>query len=50
MDTTDEWIRERTGIEARHFADDGVVTSDLAVEAATPRPGDRRHLRPTRST
>ena len=34
VDTTDEWIRSRTGIEARHFADDGVVTSDLAVEAA----------------
>ena len=34
VDTTDEWIRNRTGIEARHFADDGVVTSDLAVEAA----------------
>src|SRR3954454_2707814 len=33
--TTDEWIRERTGIEARHFAEDGVVTSDLAVDAAT---------------
>ena len=34
IDTTDEWIRSRTGIEARHFADDGVVTSDLAVDAA----------------
>jgi 3-oxoacyl-[acyl-carrier-protein] synthase-3 len=34
VDTTDEWIRDRTGIEARHFVDDGVVTSDLAVEAA----------------
>jgi 3-oxoacyl-[acyl-carrier-protein] synthase-3 len=34
VDTTDEWIRSRTGIEARHFADDGVVTSDLAVEAS----------------
>ena len=34
VDTTDEWIRSRTGIETRHFADDGVVTSDLAVEAA----------------
>jgi 3-oxoacyl-[acyl-carrier-protein] synthase III len=34
VDTTDEWIRSRTGIEARHFADDGVVTSDLGVEAA----------------
>ena len=35
MDTTDQWIRERTGIEARHFADAGVLTSDLAVDAAT---------------
>jgi 3-oxoacyl-[acyl-carrier-protein] synthase-3 len=34
VDTTDEWIRSRTGIEARHFVADGVVTSDLAVEAA----------------
>ena len=34
VDTTDEWIRSRTGIEARHFVADGVVTSDLAVEGA----------------
>jgi 3-oxoacyl-[acyl-carrier-protein] synthase-3 len=34
VDTNDEWIRDRTGIEARHFADDGVQTSDLGVEAA----------------
>jgi len=34
VDTTDGWIRDRTGIEARHFAADGVVTSDLAVDAA----------------
>ncbi len=34
IETSDEWIRDRTGIEARHFADDGVVTSDLAVDAA----------------
>jgi 3-oxoacyl-[acyl-carrier-protein] synthase-3 len=34
VETSDEWIRDRTGIEARHFVDDGVVTSDLAVEAA----------------
>jgi 3-oxoacyl-[acyl-carrier-protein] synthase-3 len=34
VETTDQWIRDRTGIEARHFVDDGVVTSDLAVEAA----------------
>ena len=30
VETNDAWIRERTGIEARHFAPDGVVTSDLA--------------------
>ena len=34
VDTTDGWIRDRTRIEARHFAADGVVTSDLAVDAA----------------
>ena len=34
VETNDEWIRDRTGIEARHFADEGTDTSDLAVEAA----------------
>ncbi len=34
MDTSDEWIRERSGILERHHVDDGVGTSDLAVEAA----------------
>jgi 3-oxoacyl-[acyl-carrier-protein] synthase-3 len=34
IDTTDEWIRDRTGIEARHFVDDDTVTSDLGVAAA----------------
>jgi 3-oxoacyl-[acyl-carrier-protein] synthase-3 len=34
VETNDEWIRDRTGIEARHFADEGTNTSDLAVEAA----------------
>lgn len=33
IDTSDEWIRERTGIKERHFASDGEVTSDLAVRA-----------------
>ena len=33
IDTTDEWIVRRTGIEARRFAADGVGTSDLAVPA-----------------
>ena len=34
VDTTNEWIVQRTGIEARRFADEGVGTSDLAVPAA----------------
>ncbi len=34
VDTTDEWIRTRTGIERRHLAADGQYTSDLAVGAA----------------
>ena len=34
VETSDQWIVERTGIRARHFADDGVACSDLAVEAA----------------
>jgi len=34
VDTTDEWITNRTGIRERHIVDKGVATSDLAVEAA----------------
>jgi 3-oxoacyl-[acyl-carrier-protein] synthase-3 len=34
LETSDEWIVERTGIKARHFADPEVCSSDLAVEAA----------------
>jgi len=34
MDTSDEWIRERTGIKRRHLAADGETTSDLALAAA----------------
>jgi 3-oxoacyl-[acyl-carrier-protein] synthase-3 len=34
LDTSDEWIRTRTGIERRHFAADDETTSDLAVHAA----------------
>ncbi|MDT0485641.1 MULTISPECIES: beta-ketoacyl-ACP synthase III [Streptomyces] len=33
LDTTDAWIRTRTGIGRRRFADPGQATSDLAVEA-----------------
>lgn len=34
MDTTDEWIRQRTGIEQRHVAAPGEATSDIGAEAA----------------
>ncbi len=33
LDTSDEWIRRRTGIVNRHVADPGMATSELAVEA-----------------
>jgi 3-oxoacyl-[acyl-carrier-protein] synthase-3 len=34
IDTTDEWIRSRSGIERRHFAAEGETTSGMAAEAA----------------
>ena len=34
IETSDQWIVERTGIRARHFAGEGVVCSDLALPAA----------------
>lgn len=34
VDTTDEWIRSRTGIERRHIAADDQTTADLAEQAA----------------
>ncbi len=34
VETSEDWILTRTGIEKRHIADDGVATSDLATEAA----------------
>jgi 3-oxoacyl-[acyl-carrier-protein] synthase-3 len=34
VDTTHEWIVERTGIQARHIAGDGETTATLATEAA----------------
>ncbi|MGL5961158.1 MAG: beta-ketoacyl-ACP synthase III [Cetobacterium sp.] len=34
IDTTDEWIRTRTGIEERRFANENEATSDLGAEAA----------------
>lgn len=34
IDTSDAWIRSRSGIERRHFAAEGELTSDLATHAA----------------
>ena len=34
VDTSDEWITERTGIKERRIADDGVPMSHLAIKAA----------------
>lgn len=34
VDTSDQWIRERTGIEKRHIAADGETTCDLAEQAS----------------
>ena len=34
VDSSDDWIVERTGIRARHFADPGVGSSDLGLQAA----------------
>src|ERR1700689_4440833 len=35
VDTSDEWIRTRTGIRERHYADPGVASSHLGAEAAS---------------
>lgn len=35
VDTSDQWIQERTGIRQRHIAAEGETTSDLAFQAAT---------------
>ena len=34
VETSDEWILQRTGIRERHIVEPGVATSDLATEAA----------------
>ncbi|MFZ7090669.1 beta-ketoacyl-ACP synthase III [Primorskyibacter sp. 2E233] len=42
LDTSDEWIRSRSGIERRHFAAEGQTTSDLATRAARAALEDAR--------
>src|SRR5260370_33048872 len=34
MDTSDQWIRERSGVEERYFVEDGTTTSDLGLGAS----------------
>lgn len=34
MDTSDEWIKERSGVETRYYVDEGTSTSDLGFAAA----------------
>ena len=46
MDTSDEWIRERTGIERRHYAAEGQTTVDMA-EVAARRAIEAAGLKPT---
>jgi 3-oxoacyl-[acyl-carrier-protein] synthase III len=42
VETTDQWIRERTGIRERHIVDKGVATSDLGLQAAKRALAERR--------
>ncbi|HEY6613332.1 MAG TPA: beta-ketoacyl-ACP synthase III, partial [Vicinamibacterales bacterium] len=46
VETSDEWIIQRTGIKQRHIVDPGVATSDLAAEAAR-KAIERAGLKPT---
>ena len=45
VDTTDEWIRTRSGIERRHFAAEGEFTSDLGRQGRAGRAGRCRAWR-----
>ena len=42
VETTDQWIRERTGIRERHVVDKGMATSDLALQAAKRALAERK--------
>jgi 3-oxoacyl-[acyl-carrier-protein] synthase-3 len=46
VETSDEWITQRTGIKQRHIVDPGVATSDLAAEASR-QAIERAGLKPT---
>ena len=49
VDTSDEWIVQRTGIRERHIAADGELTSDLAIHAARAALAQRRRRCRSRS-
>jgi 3-oxoacyl-[acyl-carrier-protein] synthase-3 len=48
MDTSDQWIRDRTGIERRHYAADGDTVDMAACGAADHRCRARTFRRPDR--
>ena len=50
VDTSDEWIVQRTGIRERHIAADGEMTSDLGDRGCAGRARQRRHRCRRRST
>ncbi len=45
LETSDEWIVQRTGIRERRIAADGEMTSDLAIRSAEAALEARRHER-----
>ena len=49
METSDEWIRERSGIRTRYYVDPGTGSADLGAEAAQAALADAG-IEPTRST
>jgi 3-oxoacyl-[acyl-carrier-protein] synthase-3 len=46
VETSNEWIMQRTGIRERHIVDPGVATSDLAKEAAVAAIARARRIAP----
>ena len=46
VDTSDEWIVQRTGIRERHIAAEGEFTSDIGIKAARAALAACRHRRP----
>ena len=46
LETSDEWIRTRSGIERRHFAAEGETTSDMGIIAARRALRRNQHIQP----